>query len=78
MRFILEKSYEKKQPTIDLLFPLTKLGQVAQPPDPNQVCLHHSTFNALQWGITRILKDFITCNPQDLKEWDIKTKFRKP
>jgi hypothetical protein len=71
----MENPYEKNHPTIDLLFPLAKLGQADQPPGPGQVSLHHSTLDTLQWSITNLLKDFITCNPQALKPWAIKTMF---
>jgi len=67
MIFTFEKTYDKNQPTIDLLFPLTKLNQANQPPSHGKVTLHCSILSSLQWSITNCLKDFITCNPQALK-----------
>jgi hypothetical protein len=56
--------YWKNQPTIDLLFPLTKPDQANQNPSPDQVILHQLTLRIIKWSITSLLKDFITCNPR--------------
>jgi hypothetical protein len=53
---MLENPYGKNQPIIDILFPLTKPDQVNQPPSPDQVSLHLSTLDTLQWSILIVLK----------------------
>jgi hypothetical protein len=51
MIFILENPCGKNQPTIDMLLSLAKPNQANQPPGPNQVSLHRSTLDTLQWSI---------------------------